>query len=92
MTAYQDWLTLREIDQQRQQSKGTAFRQFKALAPQLREARDYLVLNPEQHRDSIEQLRSAQRIYAGSVHAILLSPELAECLRQALGPGHKKSR
>ena len=77
MNLYRDWQTLREIDEQRALPKGTAFRHFKSLEPGLVETQDYLVLHHEQHRQTIEQLRSARRIYDSSINVLLLSPQVA---------------
>ena len=77
MNLYRNWQTLREIDEQRKAPKGTAFRHFKTLEPAPVEMQDYLVLHHEQHRETIEQLRSAQRIYGSSINIVLLSPQLS---------------
>lgn len=53
--------------------KGSAFRAFKRVLPQLQESRDFIRLDAVQNRDEIQRLRTAGRIYVGSVHVVLLS-------------------
>ncbi|TXH04014.1 MAG: hypothetical protein E6R07_08705 [Nevskiaceae bacterium] len=74
MNAYPGWLTLREIDASQGWSKGTAFRRFKQVEPQLQESRDYQVLHHAQERHLVESLRASGRIYATSINVILLAP------------------
>lgn len=79
------WVTLREIDRQAAQAKGTAFRAFKRAAPGWRENADYRALDPQRDRDEIESLRAAGRIYASSRAVVLLSPEAARAVLAAIG-------
>ena len=74
MNDYRGWSTLREIDQALGLDKGSAFRAFKQVEPGLKEGADFKVLAPATERDDIEILRSAGRIYAGSVNVVLLAP------------------
>jgi hypothetical protein len=65
--------SLKEIDQQRGDKKGTAFLAFKQLKDSFDEGRDYYYLNASQDGREIEQLRQAERIYESTVNAILLT-------------------
>lgn len=67
--------TLREIDTAICAAKGTAFRMFKQLAPRLREGMDFCQLRAGTDDARIAELRKQQRIYASSVHALLLSAD-----------------
>lgn len=80
MTAYPGWRTFKEIDEELQQAKGTAFRQFKRAQTMLQQDVDYVVLAPDQHRAAIEILRSTGRIYASSINVVLLSPRACSIL------------
>lgn len=79
------WVTLRELDCQAAQTKGTAFRAFKRAAPGWREHADYRALDPQRDHDEIESLRAAGRIYASSRAVVLLSPEAARAVLAAIG-------
>jgi hypothetical protein len=85
MSDYPDWVGLREIDRRAGTGKGTAFRAFKALAPNLIEGTDYRVLDPHRDREVIDTLRHAGRIYASSVRVVLLAPAAALRLTEVLG-------
>ena len=65
--------SLKEIDQQRGDKKGTAFLAFKQLKDSFDEGRDYYYLSASQDAREIEQLRSAGRIYESTVNAIILT-------------------
>ncbi|MES1940647.1 hypothetical protein T5B8_10406 [Salinisphaera sp. T5B8] len=65
--------SLKEIDQQRGDKKGTAFLAFKQLKDSFDEGRDYYYLSASQDAREIEQLRQAGRIYESTVNAILLT-------------------
>lgn len=84
MNAYPDWLGLREIDAAAGTGKGAAFRVFKRMAAALREGTDYVVLRGSDPDPQIDALRAQQRLYAGSVHAILLEPAAARRVIAAL--------
>jgi hypothetical protein len=79
------WVTLREIDRQAGQAKGTAFRAFKRAAPGWREDADYRALDPQRDHAEIEALRAAGRIYASSRAVVLLSPAAARAVLAAIG-------
>ena len=74
MTDYLHWHSFRELDQASGQPKGSAFRIFKRIELQLQESRDYALLRLDQQRETIENLRLSQRIYASSVNVVLLAP------------------
>ena len=65
--------SLKEIDQQRGDKKGTAFLAYKQLKDSFDEGRDYYYLSASQDAREIEQLRQAGRIYESTVNAILLT-------------------
>lgn len=68
----QTW-SLKEIDQERQATKGTAFLAFKQLKESFDEGRDFYYLHASEDIDEIEALRAGDRIYASTVNAILLT-------------------
>lgn len=74
------WLTLREIDQQAGQPKGSAFRAFKRLESDMTENRDYQLLSSDRDAARIEALRAASRVYRSSRNVLLLSAETARRL------------
>ena len=63
--------TLKEIDQSRDDPKGTAFRAFKQLKDSFTEGRDFFYLSASEDADNIEKLRSSGRIYASTIHGLL---------------------
>jgi len=65
--------SFRELDKLWAAPKGTAFRAFKRALPLLNEDRDFVRLNAMRDHTEIETLRAAGRIYASSVHVVLLS-------------------
>jgi sulfonate transport system substrate-binding protein len=67
-----DEKTFRELDLRNNWSKGTAFRRFKALLPVLAEGEDFHRLAADSDALKIDELRVAGRIYASTVHAVLL--------------------
>jgi predicted kinase len=67
-----DELSFRELDARNNWTKGTAFRHFKAALPQLVEGQDFYLLDANVDREQIKSLRTAGRIYATTVHAVLL--------------------
>lgn len=80
-----DWLTLRELDQRLGLPKGSAFRSFKKLEPDLAEGRDYRLLQARHDSAEIAALRGADRIYRSSVSVVLLTPALAQRLAEPSG-------
>jgi ATP-dependent protease HslVU (ClpYQ) peptidase subunit len=79
-----DWITFRELDQACARNKGSAFRAFKRLSADWREERDFRVLKAERDQEQILMLKSAGRLYASTVNAVLLSPAAAREIRAAL--------
>ncbi|RJS95057.1 hypothetical protein [Salinisphaera sp. Q1T1-3] len=73
MAKTQKTWSLKEIDEARGASKGTAFLAFKQLKESFDEGRDYYSLNASEDASEIEKLRSDGRIYATTVNAILLT-------------------
>jgi hypothetical protein len=71
------WITLREWDLRQGTAKGTAFRCFKRLRDGAVEGRDYRRLDALEDAEEIRRLRNGNRIYANTVHAVLLSPAFA---------------
>jgi hypothetical protein len=84
MSDYPGWRSLRELDAAQGLTKGSAFRAFKQMEPQLQERRDYLVLHYDDNRADIENLRQSGRIYDSSVNVVLLSPDTCVTLRKLL--------
>jgi hypothetical protein len=71
-------ITLRQIDEALGHSKGTAFRAFKQLLPELVEGRDFRLLDAEKDRRLIDTLRAEQRIYRSSRNVVLLTSSIAD--------------
>lgn len=65
--------SLKEIDESRGDSKGTAFLAFKQLKESFDEGRDFYYLNSAHDSREIDKLRAAGRIYETTVNAILLT-------------------
>ena len=78
------WRTLKELDADAGLPKGSAFRAFKRLEPDLREGDDFRVLRPGADDAEIAALRGAGRLYGASRVAILLEVETARAVRAAL--------
>ena len=68
-----DTLSLRQIDELNGEPKGTAFRRFKARRAWLAEGSDFFRLDAAAHAERIAELRAAGRIYASTVHLVLLT-------------------
>jgi hypothetical protein len=68
--------TLKDIDTRWRTPKGTAFRAFKQLEPQLLEGRDYLLLKPDTHPEALATLRTQQRLYTTTLQALLIAPDI----------------
>lgn len=68
----QTW-SLKEIDEARGATKGTAFLAFKQLKEGFDEGRDFYYLSSDQDGTEIETLRSRGRIYNATVNAVLLT-------------------
>ncbi|MDE2148922.1 MAG: hypothetical protein KGJ55_03605 [Gammaproteobacteria bacterium] len=76
------WISLMELDRAAGRPKGSAFRAFKALLPELRENRDFAVF--DHRRADAARLHAAGRIYRSSVNPVLLAPATARRLLAAL--------
>lgn len=81
---YCGWLSLRELDAELGLGKGASFRAFKRLLPRLAEERDFVVLDHQRHAATAAKLHAAGRLYRSSVNPVLLSPQTAGLLREAL--------
>lgn len=68
----QTW-TLKEIDQSRDEPKGTAFRAFKELKEGMDEGSDFFYLSATEDAAEIETLRAAGRIYQTTINALLFT-------------------
>jgi len=77
--------TFRELDEAAARPKGSTFRAFKRIEPQLREGQDFRLLRPGRDDAEIETLRQNQRIYANSVNIVLLGDGLSARLLKDLG-------
>ncbi|HKS93050.1 MAG TPA: hypothetical protein VJS16_00150 [Gammaproteobacteria bacterium] len=67
------FISFKELDTRWATPKGTAFRAFKRALPALRETHDFIRLDALRDRDEIQRLRAAGRVYASSVHVVLLA-------------------
>lgn len=65
--------SLKEIDEERGDTKGTAFLAFKQLKESFDEGRDYYYLSASEDSAEIDRLRDAGRLYQTTVNAILLT-------------------
>lgn len=81
---YAGWLSLRELDHAAGLPKGSAFRAFKQLLPELVEERDFVVVDHARHAALGAALHAAQRVYRSSVNPLLLSPATAAALGATL--------
>lgn len=77
-------ITLRELDQQSSQPKGSAFRVFKALETQLAEGVDYLLLDHDLNRSAIAELKRNRKIYPTSINVLVFTDGAAQRLLAAL--------
>ncbi len=77
MDDYSEWRSLRELDEVTGLPKGSAFRMFKRLLPELVEGRDFLVLDHRQHAGLAAALHAQDRLYRSSVHPVLVAPGIA---------------
>ena len=65
--------SFRTLDQRFGVPKGTSFRLFKRLAPELTEGEDFVHLDAASCRDEIAELRAGARIYCSSVNVVMLT-------------------
>lgn len=80
-----DWLTMQDVDQRAGRPKGSAFRAFKKLLPELREGPDFAVLDHNRHDAYGARLYAEGRIYRSSVSPVLMSPATAQRVLRQLG-------
>jgi len=83
---YSGWLSLRELDTELGRDKGSSFRAFKRLLPELVEGRDFVVLDHHNHSALAAKLHAAGRLYRSSVNPVLLAPAAASQVRKSLLP------
>lgn len=76
--------TFRELDEAAARPKGSAFRAFKRIEPQLREGVDFRLLRASADDTEIEVLRHGQRVYPNSVNIVLLGDAVARRLLKDL--------
>ena len=67
-----DTLSFRQIDELNGLAKGDTFRLFKRRRAELEEGVDYFYLPAGEYADLIERLRQEGRIYATTVHLVLI--------------------
>gem|GEM_PF-581280 len=79
-----NWTTFRELDQDCDCPKGSAFRAFKRRLDQWREGLDYQVLEADLQAERIAQLKDQERLYGNTINAVLLSPQAARVIRASL--------
>lgn len=84
MNDYAGWMSLRELDETAGQPKGSAFRAFKRLLPELSEDRDFIVLDHQTQAALAASLHAQERLYRSSVHPVLLAPSAAARLLELL--------
>lgn len=77
--------TFQELDRGAGLAKGSAFRAFKRLLPELREGRDFIVLDARRDQARIAALRAQGKIYVSSRNVVLLDAATAAKLRAILG-------
>jgi hypothetical protein len=65
--------SFKEMDQDLDSPKGTAFLAFKQLKEGFDEGRDFYYLSAAEDAVEIEQLRTTGRIYTTTVNAVLLT-------------------
>ncbi len=84
MSAYPDWLSLRDLDSRAGLPKGAAFRVFKRLEPQLREGLDFVLLDQQHAQQTIAVLKEQGRAYQSTVNLVLLHPDAARHILSVL--------
>lgn len=84
---YPGWRTLREIDADVGAIKGSAFRAFKRLLPELREERDFVTAAADRHPALYAALCGTPRVYPSSFRLVLLAPAAAARVRVACAGG-----
>lgn len=76
--------SFKQLDTAAGAAKGTAFRAFKRLLPELAEGEDYLYLDAEVERETLANLRAQGAIYHSSHHVVLLTERGRQRLIAAL--------
>ena len=70
-----DTLSFRQVDERNAVPKGTTFRIFKRRRDALVEGKDYFYLSAQSHGKTIDRLRAEERIYAATVHLVLITED-----------------
>jgi len=83
-----NWATFRELDQDCECPKGSAFRAFKKQLDQWREGVDYQVFEAQLQAKQIARLKEQDRLYGNTINAVLLSPQAARVIRASLLEGN----
>jgi len=65
--------SLKEVDEARGATRGTAYQAFQQLREGFDEGRDYFYLRNDQDDMELNALRVGGRIYEGSINAVLLT-------------------
>lgn len=73
MTKPEKTWSFKEIDEEVNAVKGTAFKAFKQLKDGLDEGLDFYYLANDEDASEIETLRSRNRIYISTINAVLLT-------------------
>lgn len=74
-------LSLRELDQHNQVTKGTSFRAFKRVEPQLTEGVDFVLVDPNSRKG--QALLAASKAYPSSRVIILVTEKTYAAMQQA---------
>lgn len=85
-------LTLRQLDEWHQVTKGTAFRYFKAALPQMREGQDFFRIDGMENPDYLRILRTQDKIYPSSIHLILVTASGYDCFFRSTKPPEQFQR
>lgn len=81
---YSGWLSMRELDEATGLAKGSAFRAFKALAGDLAEGTDYVVLDHRTAEGLAASMTVQGRLYRSSIAPVLLSATSAARVRSVM--------
>lgn len=76
-----EYLSLKELDNQLGQPKGTGFRLFKAKLQSLTEGEDFILLDAELDAATIKQLKAEDRVYPHSRNVVMLTKHSFEMLK-----------
>lgn len=83
-TSARAYITLKDLDRAGARPKGSAFRAFRSLLGELREGTDFVRLDGKRDAAAIAALKTEGRLYASSIHAVLLTEEAAARVRGRL--------